>query len=420
MKITNQRYNKEKIVKELGFTEDFPLYGLEEMKRKEGIARREELLREKPQQVACALPNEPIGIDCVQSYVSNMSAPNSLEELFYEEGLTLPENLLSGPENEWTAPRWAKAGDVVFFMHSKTAISTITKLRTELLRHQNEFETKQFDQLKGYLDHAREVHRQYGGKIFAVGRVCGGPEYAEAEEFDSIFHWKSRCYAKVDNIQALAEPIDIAQFRDYIYISRGSSVTPLFDQEFDRLRADIGRGNDLPVFLKNSVARPVPLRLINERNWIEVAKDFRRSFILEKQFRKFYVDYLLREIGDQKRFFTECRCQRPGMNDSFMDYVILFGGKYLPVETKLSAAVEPNLKGQVSKYVYNSSVYLKDDGSRTVSGEEFHDGKVLIIDTEKVYIYDAKKNSIDELYDLANLVAKEDLEEVKRIISSTL
>ena len=76
------------------------------------------------------------------------------------------------------------------------------------------------------------------------------------------------------------------------------------------LSEDIGRVNLIPEYVKSSIARPIPLRSINEENWIEIANDYRRCFILEKQFRKFYVDYLIREIGDQKRFFTECRCQR--------------------------------------------------------------------------------------------------------------
>ena len=172
--------------------------------------------------------------------------------------------------------------------------------------------------------------------------------------------------------------------------------------------------------MTNAVARPIPLRTINKDNWIEVANDYRRCFILEKQFRQFYVDYLLGDIGDQKKFYTECRCQRSDINDSFMDYVIGFNGQYLPVEVKLAVSAEPNIIGQVSKYVHNSKVFLTDDGSRWVTEQDFHDGKVLIIDTEKLYMYDAESNSVTEIYDLDQLTSKKDLQTVKRVIASHL
>ena len=164
----------------------------------------------------------------------------------------------------------------------------------------------------------------------------------------------------------------------------------------------------------------MPLRTINNQNWIEVSNTYRRCFILEKQFRQFYVDYLLREIGDQKTFFTECRCRKPGINDSFMDYVIRFQGKYLPVEVKLSVNAEPNLIGQVSKYIYNSTVFLTDDGTRCVTGEAFHDGRVLIIDTEKIFMFDATIGKINEIMSLDSINSKEDLKQVRQLIGASL
>ena len=385
------------------------------------IERRSELLLEKTQQVARALPNEVIGLDCVQSFVSNMSAATTLQEVEYMEGITLPENLMNSTTAEWTSPKWAKAGDVVFFMHSKTARTTITKLRSELRQKKNVLRKEEYDLLMTYLEHALEIHSKYGGKIFAIGRVCGGPEYVESDDvIDNILHWRARTYAEIDNIQILRNPIDISAFRDYIMISRGSAITPLFDHEFDRLRKDIGKDNHVPEYVKNAVARPIPLRLINHRNWIELSNEYRRCFILEKQFRKFYVDYLLREIGDQKRFFTECRCQRASMNDSYMDYVMRFDGKYIPVETKLSVSAEPDIVGQVNKYVFNSRVFLTVDEIRFVTGEDFHRGKVLIIDTEKMYMFDASTNRVYEILDLDNITSRADLDQVKQIIRSNL
>ena len=420
MIITHQKYEKERIREEIIFAEREAGHKLSDRE----IAFYDEkvaLFSEKPQQIARALPEETIGQDCVQSFISNMSAPTSLEELAYTDGLTLPENLMSAPTNEWTAPKWAKAGDVVFFMHSKTARSSLTALRTELTSRKADFTALDYNRLLGWLDHALDIHAQYGGKIFAVGRVCGGPEYAETDSLlESILHWRSRNYSAIDNILILEHPLDISSFREYIYISRGSATTPLFDKEFSHLRDDIARENALPAYVMDAVARPLPLRTINKDNWIIVSNDYRRCFILEKQFRQFYVDYLLRDIGDQKRFFTECRCQRSDINDSFMDYVMLFNGKYIPVEVKLAVSAEPNIIGQVSKYVHNSKVFLTDDGSRYITGRDFHDGKVLIIDTEKLYMYDDLTRTVAEIYELDSIIGNSDIAEVRKVIIENL
>ncbi len=347
----------------------------EEHKNKHDIIDKYELfyLFEKTPQAARAEVDEFIGLECVQAYISNMSTFSSLEELEWFEGFTLPENIMYYSENEWTAPKWAKAGDIVFFMHSKTARSTLTRLRSILIQEKNSRSIDNYQLLMSYLDHALEIHSQYGGKIFAVGRVCGAPEKVESEDrIDEFLHWKSRNYAVIDNICILKNPLDISLFREYISISPGSSITPLFEDEFNQLRENLQIQNSLPDYVKNSIARPVPLRKINDKNWLKVANSYRRCFILEKQFRKFYVDYFLRSIGDRKKFYTECRCTRSDIHDSFMDYVFLFDGKYLPVETKLSVTAENNIVGQVGKYVYNEHVFLDAGGKGTVSGKQFH------------------------------------------------
>ena len=103
-----------------------------------------------------------------------------------------------------------------------------------------------------------------------------------------------------------------------------------------------------------------------------------------------------------------------------MDYVVLFHGKYLPVETKLSVSAESNLIGQVSKYVYNSKVFLQNDSSQWITGEYFHEGKVLIIDTENVYMYDASVRQIKKIVSLDQLKSAEDLSRVRQMITACL
>ena len=112
MIISNQKFEKEIIEKQILSAEHdlgLPLGSKERMYLEE----RAKLLSEKMQQVARALPDELVGLDCVQAFVSNMSTATSLEELSLTDGTTLPEELLSAPTIEWTSPKWAKAGDIV-------------------------------------------------------------------------------------------------------------------------------------------------------------------------------------------------------------------------------------------------------------------------------------------------------------------
>ena len=145
-----------------------------------------------------------------------------------------------------------------------------------------------------------------------------------------------------------------------------------------------------------------------------------RAFTLEIQFRHFYVDYLLSAIGDHKRFFSECRCIRKGYPDSFADNVIMFNRKYLPVEVKLLLAKEPHIKRQVWKYTHDDKIMLDENTGRSVVPEKVYSDHVLIIDTEKIYIYEESRDTVTELYDLDSLHTLEDLEDIRHLISSKL
>ena len=72
MIITHQKYEKEKFTEDIKAAERDAGYILSD-REKVNLGRKAEILYEKPQQVARALPNEVVGQDCVQSFVSNMS-----------------------------------------------------------------------------------------------------------------------------------------------------------------------------------------------------------------------------------------------------------------------------------------------------------------------------------------------------------
>ena len=76
----------------------------------------------------------------VQAFIDNISFPTTLVELedFIDEFNV--EQILTVDETEWTAPKWAVEGDIVFFFHAKTAIQRITKLETEMKKEKDIFD----------------------------------------------------------------------------------------------------------------------------------------------------------------------------------------------------------------------------------------------------------------------------------------
>ena len=119
------------------------------------------------------------------------------------------EDLLASEETCWTAPRWAMMGDVCLFMHAKTANSTISSLKTELVKSRRYYSDADYQELSSWLDRGKELHKKYGGKIFAVARVLDSPGEDAETESNEYIHWGSRLYADMGEIWFLQEPVDI-------------------------------------------------------------------------------------------------------------------------------------------------------------------------------------------------------------------
>ena len=124
---------------------------------------------------------------------------------------------------------------------------------------------------------------------------------------------------------------------------------------------------------------------------------------MEEAFRRYYVDYLLRELGDRKTIYRECKCYKSSGNPPRVDNIIILSGKYLPVEVKLSINNEVNIEEQVHQYCQLSKVVLGKDRIIEHAIEKMYSTNVLIIDTEFVYIYNDKTRIIQRIYELDQL-----------------
>ena len=355
----------------------------------------------------------------VQSFITNISFPYHLDEFlfFLEDNFHFNvDDVLNEDYLEWTAPRWCKIGDIVFFMHAKTAIQKITRIRTEYNNTKNNYTTKQQKLIEKGINHALDNYKKYGGKIYAIGQVTGSKLYDDLYPDDVKLHWGSKIYAPISEIFILENPIDISEFKDFIMVSRQSAITGIFGKEYEELKKIIIEKNNCPEYFVNSISAVLPIREINKYNWLSLSNEFRRAFFLESQFRSYYTDYLLNNLSDGK-VYKECRCKKHGKPDCFVDNIIELSNSLLLVEIKLDINNEADLPGQIKKYCDSEQILLEKD---TKSVSKFINNIGIIIDTNNVYKYDKCNNSITSIFDLDMLKTKEDIKTLKYLISESI
>ena len=301
----------------------------------------------------------------VQAFIANYSAPKSLDELLeiwktdHTSGTVEHIRTQSGKDTfVYSVPRWAKSGDVVFLMHTGSSIQHIKNMTKKYLAIRNTvYNDRECRMIEEALTHAQETYDAVGGKIYAIAQVAAPPENIPTTDEDrKALHWRSTIHAGLQNVYLLKNAIALKTFKHLVSFSQQSSFTTVFGDAFQQLKDTIFRGNpDIPSWFRNSVSAPVPLTKTTRENFLEVAGTYRRRFILESQFRAYYVDYLLPLLGDRKAIYRECRCKKNGKPYTWVDNVIVWNKKYLPVEVKLNTRLEKDLPGQLQQYMHVSS-----------------------------------------------------------------
>ncbi|MBP3883500.1 MAG: NADAR family protein [Olsenella sp.] len=355
----------------------------------------------------------------VQAFVTNIVFPRDYDEWEHRFLNGIPydiEDVLSNEYEEWTVPRWCKRDDVVFFMFAKTSGQSIAHLRAVYKKERRQgYDEETRLRCEKELERIRRINDRYGGKIFAVGRVCGDIIFDDDPEVYKR-HWGSNLYADIDSVNVLERPVDISEFKGFLTISRVGAITPVVGEVFRELKSLIGTYNHLPNFLANSDATPTPLMRINRDNWIELNNEYRHSYFLEIQFRTYYVNYLLRVLGDIRKFWSECTCFSDESSYARVDNVVRFFGKYLPVEVKLSVSSEKDLPGQCRKYCHLKAIALGE----SVDGSECYEDHVLVIDTDSIYLYEYDNHSIKVLKHLDDIRAISDIDAFREDLKAIL
>lgn len=254
---------------------------------------------------------------------------------------------------------------------------------------------------------------QYAGKIYAVG-VVGTPP--EKFDFQNHERWRYGIITDFEKCFLLDNPIDLSEFKDTVSFSQRGSFTYVLGPAFENLKTIIANKNEVPDYFMNSVAVPVPLSKINDSNWLEITNNHRRGFILEDQFRVFYVNRLLPLLGDKRKYYMECHCYHPSRHFTRVDNIIKFYGKYLPVEVKLNVSIEKDILGQCNSYCGCPSI---DIGEKTIALDETWQ-YVLVIDRESAYLYSPRSNDLQKIIDLDDLNDKRDILSLRERIRSLL
>lgn len=348
----------------------------------------------------------------VQAYIAVVSFPTSIEELrdltdndYYMD----MEEILLGHDVNYTAPKWATKDDIIFFYHAKSAIVKIRSLKKQSIGQKDE------DKLMEYLNMAEEIYKACGGSIFCVARVGDDPEIIK-DERDNL-HWRGDVYAKVADYILLKNPIRKNTFEQYIKLAQQRTITPVLGEDFENLKNLILKYNDVS-YLKTAHAVPISLKDISPKNWISVSYDYRRRFYLEMQFRKFYADYFLKILGDRKGIFSECVCYKGGKRSGYVDNCILINEKYMPVEIKLNINTEKDLTRQLKKYCHTEKIKLNKDNE--AENDIVYQNNVLVLDTNGLYIYDHKSESIREIESLDNIKCEYDIRKLRETIKLIL
>ena len=357
----------------------------------------------------------------VRSFIVNVSAPQTLNDFLWlmtDYGDHVIERALEYPyeTGEWTAPRWARPGDIVFFMHACSVKKYLMSIRKKLTEQKNSYNQEEFDEAMNFIQRGLDLYEEYGGKIFEIARVIGVPEFSEFDDDDKAY-WHSKIYADIGEGFLLEHPVDISEFREFIKIAARTSITPVVGSAFDKLKElIISHGNTIPDYLAEAVAVPIPLSKINSQNWLELCNKYQNRFELEEEFRNFYVDYFLQALSDDGNIFRECRI-RKARRDSYIDNIIMINGGYLLVEVKLNVKSEAHLISQLEKYCNADAVFIRNVEKFPLPQEKVFSKNILVIDTAHLYLYDDTEKILSIIYDLAEIKELEDIAYVKKFFT---
>ena len=139
---------------------------------------------------------------------------------------------------------------------------------------------------------------------------------------------------------------------------------------------------------------------------MEITKAYRTRFLLESNFRSYYVDNFLKILSG-KKVYRECQCYTKQTPLARVDNVFEFNGKKILLEVKLNILLEKDIIAQLKQYINAEYLYLTNDYTKRVT--DFERTYMYIIDVFGFYKFLPNENKIIKLFDLDELKKVEDI-----------
>lgn len=176
-------------------------------------------------------------------YINYISYPNSCNELEnrIKDGPLDMEWILTHKNACWTVPKQTNIGDIIMYIHTKSAKENIKKIQKEIENFPN------YKYLTKYLDNSLKFFNQYGGTLFAIAQVESNVE-TDYNNFDYTTHFSSRNFAKINNIYIFKNPISTKDFKNILDIRQHFSNVPLKKDSFQKIRDIIIKQNNVPQY----------------------------------------------------------------------------------------------------------------------------------------------------------------------------
>jgi hypothetical protein len=232
------------------------------------------------------------------------------------------------------------------------------------------------------LERAAEHANYYAGAIFGCAEISGATEYSQSE----LYHFGSRFFAPLGRFHLFQHPLPSETFADYVKIGQ-NTTTPLYGQQFDRIKILLAEQNRLPNFLRMARFGTLSFRTINQDNWLSISCTSNTRFIHEAQIRSYLLDYLLSEVKDPGTpLLEECQCYRDGDKTGIADYFIKVHGRWLPVEAKLNILTERELLAQVAKYTEIDAFVPTQGTQRTQQFSVDRHALCIVVDQSGIYV----------------------------------
>ena len=181
------------------------------------------------------------------NYVSFPMTAEQLKNKISFDGQTDMQLLVERGYCEWTVSPKAKKGDLVVFYHTNGVLERIKNIEKEA--RENE---KLFEELKGYIELSYDYFEKYGSSLFAIGVIGDDPENDE-DAFDFETHFKSRCFAEIEDCCVLKNPIKTNQLKGLIDLKSQASKEPINIDSARELISMIYKNENLTEGVKNAI-----------------------------------------------------------------------------------------------------------------------------------------------------------------------